>query len=153
MHFVYISSYQAYIHLSQKELGCLLPSKSHGFIRNLQTKQILSIRQNSEHKLCLVCPSKCTNEQATKGRGCRKEQATNRKGRSGSDQVTWQRRAARATAFLAAASSAAYGFPTTSVACDMVAPWRASGGARDKTNLGNNYCDVRIIFAFSNMDT
>lgn len=43
------------------------------------------------------------------------------KGRSGSDQVTWQRRAARATAFLAAASSAAYGFPTTSVACDMVA--------------------------------
>lgn len=74
------------------------------------------------------------------------------KGRSGSDHVTWQRRAARATAFLAAASSAAYGFPTTSVACDMVAPWRASGGARDKTNLGNNYCDVHIIFAFSNME-
>jgi hypothetical protein len=42
-----------------------------------------------------------------------------KRGRRDLRTSTWQRRAARETAFLAAASSAAYGLPAASDRCDM----------------------------------
>jgi hypothetical protein len=55
------------------------------------------------------------------------ETGSGRKGAAGGEknrdlrgnEITWHRRAARETAFLAAASSAPYGLPASSGACDM----------------------------------